>query len=151
MPSEFKIERLVEFADTDMAGVVHFAQFFRYMEACETAFLRSLGLTLIDEAGAQRTGWPRVRASCEYREPLRFGDMVEVRLYVKEIKPRALSYGFRFRKLESGRPPVEIAGGELTVVWAALDDATRRMTSREIPAAVLAKLEIAPPGAGLHD
>jgi acyl-CoA thioester hydrolase len=144
MASEFTIERLVEFSDTDMAGVVHFAQFFRYMEACETAFLRSLGLALIDETGAQRTGWPRVRASCEYRVPLRFGDTVEVRLAVKEIKPRALGYGFRFCKLTPGSPPVEVAIGELTVVCAELDDATHRMTSREIPAAVLAKLKIAP-------
>ena len=36
-------KRRVEFAETDMAGQVHFSNFFRYMEAAEHAFFRSLG------------------------------------------------------------------------------------------------------------
>ena len=37
----FRTTRRVEFGDTDMAGIVHFANFFRYMESAETEFLRS--------------------------------------------------------------------------------------------------------------
>ncbi|HMO64742.1 MAG TPA: acyl-CoA thioesterase, partial [Verrucomicrobiota bacterium] len=33
MPSEFRIVRRVEFSDTDMAGIMHFSAFFRYMKA----------------------------------------------------------------------------------------------------------------------
>ena len=40
---EFKLTRRIEFAETDMAGIVHFANFFRMMEATEHAFFRSLG------------------------------------------------------------------------------------------------------------
>ena len=43
MPYEFKHIRRVEFAETDMAGIVHFSNFFRMMEATEHAFFRSLG------------------------------------------------------------------------------------------------------------
>ena len=32
MPYEFKAVRRVEFSETDMAGIVHFSNFFRYME-----------------------------------------------------------------------------------------------------------------------
>ena len=85
MAFEFKITRPVEFADTDMAGLVYFANFFRYMEVCEAAFFRSLGLALIDGAGTRRSGWPRVHAGCDYLEPLRFGDTFEVHLLVKEL------------------------------------------------------------------
>ena len=46
MPSEFKLTRRIEFAETDMAGIVHFANFFRMMESTEHAFFRSLGLTI---------------------------------------------------------------------------------------------------------
>ncbi|MDB6148705.1 MAG: thioesterase superfamily protein, partial [Chthoniobacter sp.] len=38
MPYEFKLLRRVEFAETDMAGIVHFSNFFRMMEAAEHAF-----------------------------------------------------------------------------------------------------------------
>ena len=46
MPYEFKMTRLVEFAETDMAGIMHFANYFRYMEVVEHAFFRSLGLSV---------------------------------------------------------------------------------------------------------
>ncbi len=46
MPYEFKLTRRVEFAETDMAGIVHFANFFRMMESTEHAFFRSLGFTI---------------------------------------------------------------------------------------------------------
>ena len=47
MPYEFQLSRRVEFSDTDMAGIMHFSNFFRFMEAAETAFLRSLGLSVV--------------------------------------------------------------------------------------------------------
>ena len=46
MPYEFKAVRRVEFSETDMAGIVHFSNFFRMMEATEHAFFRSLGFTI---------------------------------------------------------------------------------------------------------
>ena len=39
----FTTTRRVEFGDTDMAGIMHFANFFRFMERTEHAFLRTLG------------------------------------------------------------------------------------------------------------
>jgi len=38
MPYEFKHTRRVEFAETDMAGIVHFSNFFRMMESTEHAY-----------------------------------------------------------------------------------------------------------------
>ena len=46
MPYEFKLTRRIEFAETDMAGIVHFANFYRMMEVTEHAFFRSLGFSL---------------------------------------------------------------------------------------------------------
>jgi len=42
MAYEFKLVRRVEFNETDAAGIVHFSNFFRYMESVEHAFFRSL-------------------------------------------------------------------------------------------------------------
>ena len=41
MSDPFRTTRRVEFGDTDMAGMVHFANFFRFMEAAEVEFLRA--------------------------------------------------------------------------------------------------------------
>ena len=54
MAYEFKMKRQVEFADTDMAGIMHFANFFRFMEVTEHAFYRSLAghtIAILDERG----------------------------------------------------------------------------------------------------
>ena len=82
MPSEFKVVRRVEFSETDMAGIVHYSNFFRYMESAEHAFFRALGFSIVTTATDPPVGWPRVHASCDYRQPLRFEDEVEIHMLV---------------------------------------------------------------------
>ena len=82
MAYEFKTVQTVEFADTDMAGIVHYSNFFRYMEAAEHAFFRSLGFSVVTKQVEPPVGWPRVHASCDYKRPLRFEDEVEIPVQV---------------------------------------------------------------------
>ncbi|MBI3884485.1 MAG: acyl-CoA thioesterase [Opitutae bacterium] len=145
MPAEFKIRHAVQFVETDMAGIVHFSNFFRWMEACETAFYRSLKLPLMSFNPGKVVGWPRVNVSCEYRAPFRYGDTVEVRLLVKEVRTRAVVYVFQFRRIVRGRPAALVAArGEITAVCVQDDPASGRMVAAPIPAAVRAKLQVAP-------
>ena len=72
MAFEFHHRMQVEFADTDMAGIVHFTRFFHYMEVAEHAFLRSLGLSVRQEIDGRIVSWPRLAAECSYKAPLRF-------------------------------------------------------------------------------
>lgn len=115
MPSEFKATRRVEFSETDMAGIVHFSNFFRYMETVEHAFWRSLGTSVVMTQFDPPLGLPRVHASCDYRRPLRFEDTVEMHLRVVEQRARSLSFQIRFTRVEPG-PAEEVAVGKLTVV-----------------------------------
>ena len=138
MPSEFSLTRQVEFHETDMAGIMHFANFFRWMEVCETAFYRSLGLPLISFVPGQVVGWPRVNVSCAYRAPLRFNDTVVVKLLVKKISTRSVTYVFQFHK-----EGALCATGEVTAVCVTAD-AKGGMTAQPIPADVRAQLQEAP-------
>ena len=58
MTTEFSITRRVEFSETDLAGIMHFTNFYRWMEICEHEFLRSLGLSVDMEDENGRFGWP---------------------------------------------------------------------------------------------
>ena len=62
MPA-FRLQRRADFCDTDLAGIVHFANFFRYMEAAEVAFLKSLGLNVTIQWNGEHLGFPRVSVS----------------------------------------------------------------------------------------
>ncbi len=141
MPYEFKQIHRVEFAETDMAGIVHFANFFRMMESTEHAFFRSLGFSIHGHEDGDTTGWPRVNASCDYLRPLRFEDEVEIHLLVAEVRNRSIRYQFIFRKVADG---VEVARGSIAAVCASVDKVTGRLVPVLVPDRIRAKIEAAP-------
>jgi acyl-CoA thioester hydrolase len=141
MAYEFKIVQRVEFSDTDMAGIVHYANFFRYMDVAEQAFFRSLGYSIWTRQVEPPVGWPRVHAECDYKQPLHFEDEVEVHLLVREKKAKSLSYVFRFRKLGAD-PSVEIARGMTTAVCVTQQHG--KISAAMIPKALADKIEVAP-------
>jgi len=142
MAYEFKAVRLVEFSDTDMAGIVHYSNFFRYMESAESGFFRSIGFSVVTDKTDPPIGLPRVHAECDYLEPLRFEDEVEIHMLVSDKKPKALSYLFRFRKMNA-LPRVEVARGKLTVVCV-IHGPNGEMKATPIPKAVADRIEVAP-------
>ena len=141
MAYEFKATRRVEFSDTDMAGIVHYANFFRFMETAEHGFYRSLGFSVVMLENEPRLGWPRVHAECDYRKPLRFDDLVEIHLLVSAKKSKSLSYLFRFSKL--GEKPEPVAVGALTIVCV-VHGSDGTMSATPIPAAIADKIQVAP-------
>ena len=141
MPYEFKLIRRVEFAETDMAGIVHFANFFRMMEAAEHAFFRSLGFSIHGHDPVSTTGWPRVSASCDFRAPLRFEDEVEIHLLVAEVRARSIRYLFIFRKAADG---TEVARGAVSAVCATVDKVTGKLLPVPIPERIRAQITPAP-------
>lgn len=142
MPFEFKATRRVEFSETDLAGIVHFSNFFKYMETVEHAFWRSLGGSVVMPQFDPPLGLPRVHASCDFWKPLRFEDVVEMTLRVTEKRPKVLSYEIRFRRIEPG-PAEEVAVGKLTVVCVAKrPDGT--MQAVPFPAELADQIEVAP-------
>lgn len=142
MPSEFKLIRRVEFAETDMAGIVHFSNFFRMMESAEHAFFRSLGFTIHGHENGTTIGWPRVSASCDYRAPLRFEEEVEIHLIVAEVRSRSIRYQFIFRKVADG---TEVARGQVAAVCATVDKTTGKLAPVAIPDAIRAQITAAAP------
>ena len=103
MAFEFKAIRRVEFSETDMAGIVHYSNFFKYMETAEHGFFRALGHSVVMDKFDPPVGWPRVRAECDYRQPLRFEDEVEIHLLVSGKKSKSLSYVFQISEIERSR------------------------------------------------
>jgi YbgC/YbaW family acyl-CoA thioester hydrolase len=102
------MQRRVQFSETDMAGIVHFANFFRWMEEAEHDFFRSLGISIVTpQSDGTTLGWPRVSCSCNYSAPARYGDVVDVHLDVERIGLRSVSYVFQFQingvKISTGK------------------------------------------------
>jgi acyl-CoA thioester hydrolase len=112
MPSTFTTTRRVEFAETDMAGIVHFANFYRYMEQAEHEFFRSLGLSIMQrQDDGSIIGWPRVSGSCHFEAPAFYDDVLEIRIIVERKGVRSLTMRYEFWKGET-----RIARGQMKTV-----------------------------------
>jgi acyl-CoA thioester hydrolase len=135
MSTPFIARRRVEFYDTDMAGIVHFSNFFRFMEAAEVEFLRSRGLHVSWKDGEMRHGFPRVSATCDYLKPARFEEVLEIAVTVEQIGQKSVTYSHEIR-----RDGVVLAKGRMTAVFVtvAVDG---KMSAADIPPELRAKLE----------
>lgn len=139
MASEYRLRRRVAFHETDMAGVVHFSSFFRYMEEAEHALWREAGLSIAPRARA--VGFPRVAAAFEFRKPLRFEDEFEVCLRVAAITDKTIRYTCTLT-LKGER----VADGTMTVI-AVRQDADGAMSAVPLPAEVAAAFHVHPDAA----
>jgi acyl-CoA thioester hydrolase len=104
----FRYRRRVAFAETDMAGIVHFSAYFRYMEEAEHALWRAAGMRIATVG--ETTGWPRVAASFDYKAPLRFEDEFVVTVRLGTVSRRTLQYSFTLT-----RDSRTIGTGSLTI------------------------------------
>ena len=147
MPFEHTSERRIEFSETDMAGLVHFSNYFRYMETAERDFFEACGLDLINSKPGSVVGWPRTRADCRFSAPLRFGDTIQIHLAVKAVKDRAIEYQFRiFRKNPDGTR-TQAAKGGFTTMFTMLDPDNGMLRSLDLPPEIRAGIQPAPPDA----
>jgi YbgC/YbaW family acyl-CoA thioester hydrolase len=132
---DYRTTRRIEFSDTDLAGVVHFARFFVFMETAEDEFLRQLGASFTMHDRGRTIGWPKVSVACDYRSPARYGDTLDIHLAVEKVSRRTITYRFVFT-----RDGTEIARGRTTSACVEIKpDGT--FASGPIPATLAGRIE----------
>lgn len=136
MKLPFHHRRMVQFAETDLAGVMHFSNYFRIMEEAEHAFWRSLGLCVHPRDSGPVASWPRVEVSCEYAAPARFEDELDLVVSVTQVRGKVIVFEVAFR-----RDGLQIARGRMTTVCCTTEGG--RFRSVPIPADILEKLRAA--------
>jgi YbgC/YbaW family acyl-CoA thioester hydrolase len=141
--SELRLQRRVNFYETDLAGIVHFSWFFRYMEEAEHALWRAAGLTIATHG--EDVGYPRLSATCDFQAPLHFEDEFEVWIRVAAITRRTMRYACTM-----SRGSTKIATGSTTMACVS----KRRgepMKAIDLPAEVLARFAVASDAAGVPE
>lgn len=84
-PFPFALRQRVRFGETDMQGVVYYANYLVYAEVGRFAFLERLGLRYA-ELLARGVDFTIGEASVRYHAPLRFPDEFDVRVRVGEVR-----------------------------------------------------------------
>jgi YbgC/YbaW family acyl-CoA thioester hydrolase len=133
--SEHTLHRRVYFYECDGAGIVHFSNYFRYMEEAEHGLWRATGLSIARaELGI---GFPRVAASFEYHRPLRFEDEIDIQVRIVSISNRSMKYSCAIT-----RGGESIATGSATIVCVA-QQPDKSMKAVKIPPEVAARFAVA--------
>lgn len=136
--SEFTLRRRVLFYEVDGAGIVHFSNYFRYMEEAEHALWRAAGLSIANR-GAD-VGFPRVAAAFEFQRPLRFEDEFDVRIQVLALTEKSMRYRCSLTRGEE-----RIATGSVTVVCVQVGEGGQ-MKAVPLPKEIVSRFEAIPEG-----
>lgn len=98
MSQVFTTSRIVEFADTDAAGIAHFTTFVRFMEQAEHEFLRSVGRSVVVELEDHwHLSWPRVHVDCDFSGTAKFEDKLDIEVRIRKLGTKSLTYDFRIK------------------------------------------------------
>ncbi len=83
----------VRFAETDMMGIVHHANYLVYFEAARVDFSREVGAPYADfEASGYSLAVSQIQI--RYIAPARFDQLITVRTWVEELKSRTVIFDF---------------------------------------------------------
>lgn len=138
----FRTRRIVEFRDTDAAGIAHFSAFFPWMESAEHEMLRSVGIQILpdfDHADGALT-WPRVSVGCDYSSAARFEQWLDIEVSVTRIGRSSVHYAIVFTRQGDDGKTVSVANGTTIVVCCQLRPGGG-LEKTLIPSEIRSKLE----------
>ena len=92
-----KHEIRVIFGDTDQMGVVYYGNYMRFFESARAAYWRALGRSYKDLVDWD-VAMPVVEATCKYKNPSRYEDILIVDVEVSELRGASLRFGYRITR-----------------------------------------------------
>jgi 2-aminobenzoate-CoA ligase len=92
-PASIRIQRRIEWSDTDASGHWHNTAAFRMIEWAETALLERLGI--LDDVYGHL---PRVHISADFKSLLGHRDLLDITLSVAEVGRSSVTYDFTIER-----------------------------------------------------
>jgi acyl-CoA thioester hydrolase len=138
----FEARLQVQWADVDIAGIMYFAAYWRFVEYAEICFFAELGFpydTVFDEYDF----WlPRVRAEGDYHAPALMNDWLRLRTHFEKVGSSSARWHTVAYNERTGEP-----GAAFTLTVACIDRTTKK--SRPLPPAIRNRLLACMPAEGM--
>ncbi len=93
----------VRFGDEDHAQVVYYPRYFDYLHQGFEDFFNAHAHSYRKVVVEDGIGWPVVRADAQFHAPLRFGDVLDLRIWFSHIGKRSLTTSYRGYQTESAK------------------------------------------------
>ncbi len=98
----FVYERAVRFEEVDAAGIVFFPRFLSYAHEAMEAMLAGLEGGYVRLVTVRRIGLPAVHVSCDFRAPLRFGDVARIETRAARIGNKSVTLHYELSRKADG-------------------------------------------------
>jgi acyl-CoA thioester hydrolase len=85
----------VRYAETDRMGVVYYANYLVWFEVGRTDWLRRTGESYRDMERTHGVTLPVIEAHCEYRQPARYDDELEIRTQARLLSPVRIRFDYQ--------------------------------------------------------
>ena len=92
------VREKVRFVETDMMGVVHHANYFRWFEMGRVEYLRQVGI-LLTELLADGIVFPITDVDCHYQASAKFDDYILIETTLEKISPVKMVFTYFFQRL----------------------------------------------------
>ncbi|WP_378953966.1 acyl-CoA thioesterase [Pelosinus sp. sgz500959] len=93
------VQEKVRFVETDMMGVVHHSNYFRWFEMARVEYLRQAGI-LLTELMAEGIVFPITHVDCQYRASAKFDDIILIETTLDEVSPVKMVFTYRVIRKE---------------------------------------------------
>lgn len=87
------VREKVRFVETDMMGVVHHSNHFRWFEMARVEYLRQAGVLLLDLM-AEDIVFPITDVSCQYKASARFDDWLLIRAKMLDLSRAKMVFAY---------------------------------------------------------
>jgi acyl-CoA thioester hydrolase len=118
----FAHRQRVRFGETDLQGVVYYANYLLFAEVGRIAYLRHLGIDYRRDLLDRGIDFTIGEATVRYQAPLRFDDEYDIRVRVGEIRHSSWVFEYAFDRADGQRCAI---GSTVQVI---LDHTTGRPT-----------------------
>jgi len=116
----------VRFVETDMMGVVHHSNYFKWFEMGRVEYLRQVDILLLDMI-ADGVLFPIVDVSCKYRQSARFDDVILIETTLAEVSRAKMRFTYRIVREQDG---ALLAEGETQNVFTSLEGKIMRLPQK---------------------
>lgn len=120
------VNERVRFVDTDMMGVVHHSNYFRWFEIARVAYLEQAGVKLLDllEKGYNV---PVSDVRCSYKESARYDDELAICARMLELNRAKMVFSYQVRRIKDN---ALLAEGVTCNVFASKEGKIRRLSDK---------------------
>jgi acyl-CoA thioester hydrolase len=94
----------VRYAETDQMGVAYYANYFIWCEIGRVELLRQLGFEYRQMELEHNCHLPVVEASCRYKSPARYDDLVTIETRVSGLRTSVIKFSYRLFCARDGEP-----------------------------------------------